>query len=289
MSKPTMKIGGVTVPQGLTQKELLKFLVENKSILIAEKRSAIKYADAIEVGSSIKYFVDKEGKLNKGVLEETAKAEMGGPETVLCVINTTNWMDSHSDVHMPGIWSKSIKENKSFLHLQEHQMKFTNIISDEAKGYTESMSWKDLGLDLPGVTEALIFATPLSGRNEYMEEQYRKGFVKNHSVGMRYVVIKLCVNEPEDEWYKEEYANWVTYSPKVANLVDAEAQGYFWAVLEAQIIEGSAVPKGSNIITPTIGFKSVQPAVATEKNEPPEGTQVKEVNWDKVGDFLLQS
>jgi len=289
MSKPTMKIGGVTVPQGLTQKELLKFLVENKSILIAEKRSAIKYADAIEVGSSIKYFVDKEGKLNKGVLEETAKAEIGGPETVLCVINTTNWMDSHSDVHMPGIWSKSIKENKSFLHLQEHQMKFTNIISDEAKGYTESMSWKDLGLDLPGVTEALIFATPLSGRNEYMEDQYRKGFVKNHSVGMRYVVIKLCVNEPEDEWYKEEYANWVTYSPKVANLVDAEAQGYFWAVLEAQIIEGSAVPKGSNIITPTIGFKSVQPAVATEKNEPEQSTQVKEVNWDKVGDFLLQS
>jgi hypothetical protein len=68
------------------------------------------------------------------------------------------------------------------------------------------------------------------------------------------------VNEPEDEYYKEEYANWVQYAPMVANIADAEAQGFFWAVLEAKVIEGSAVVKGSNIITPTLGFKSVQPS-----------------------------
>jgi len=294
MSKPTVKLGGVTVPANLSKKDLLKFLVENKNILIAEKKSITKESDPVTVGFSLsdKYFVDKEGKLTKSVANVEKEMIAGGPETVLCVINTTNWMDSHSDVHIPGIWNKSLKDNKLFLHLQEHEMAFASVISDESKGYTEKLTWKELGLEKTGTTEALIFATPLTGRNPYMEEQYRKGFVKNHSVGMRYVVIKLCVNESEDEYYKEEYANWVQYSPMVANIEDAENQGYFWAVLEAKIIEGSAVVKGSNIITPTIGFKSSQPVVTTEKNEPADATHVKEekkdegVKWDKMAEAI---
>ena len=291
MSKPTIKIGGVTVPADLKGKDLLKFLVENKALLIQEKKSAIKHADAFAINCSLseKFFVDKEGKLNKATPEN--EPATGGPEIVLCVINTTNWLDSHSDVHIPGIWKKSIKDNPTQLHLQEHNMGFAYVISDESKGYTEKMTWKELGFEFPGVTEALIFATPLKGRNTYMEEQYRKGFVKNHSVGMRYVAIKLCVNEAEDEYYKEEYANWVLYAPQVVNLADAEAQGFFWAVLEAKIVEGSAVVKGSNIITPTIGFKSVQPAAATEPNEPAAATQGKDektgVDWDRVSKLNL--
>jgi hypothetical protein len=201
-------------------------------------------------------------------------------------------MDSHSDVHIPGIWNKSLKDNKAFIHLQEHNMGFAYVISDESKGYTEKLTWKELGLDLAGVTEALIFSTPLKGRNPYMEDQYRKGFVKNHSVGMRYVTIKLCINEAEDEYYKEEYANWVQYAPMVANIADAEAQGFFWAVLEAKIIEGSAVVKGSNIITPTMGFKSAQPEGSTGQQQPDESTVVKDanadkgVNWDKIANNL---
>jgi hypothetical protein len=45
------------------------------------------------------------------------------------VINTTNIMDSHSDVHLKGIWNKTVKEQKPAL-LQEHQM-FNSIISDK--------------------------------------------------------------------------------------------------------------------------------------------------------------
>lgn len=291
MSKPTIRIGGVTVPANLTQKELIKFLVENKSLLIQEKKSALKESDPIAVSCSLseKFFVDKDGKLNKTTAEIPATS--GGPETVLCVINTTNWMDSHSDVHIPGIWKKCLKDNPAQLHLQEHEMGFAYVISDESKGYTEKMTWKELGLEMAGVTEALIFASPLKGRNPFMEDQYRKGFVKNHSVGMRYVVIKLCVNEAEDEYFKEEYANWVQYAPMVVNIADAEAQGFFWAVLEAKIVEGSAVVKGSNIITPTIGFKSVQPVVTTEQNQPVVTTEVKEekpgVDWDKIATHKL--
>lgn len=290
MSKPTIKMGGVTVPADLKGKYLLKWMVENKSLLIAEKKATLKHADAIAVDCSIsdKYFVDKTGALIKATAE--TQLAPSGPETVLVVINTTNWLDSHSDVHIPGLWKKSLKDNKQFLHLQEHEMEFQSVISDESKGYTEAIAWKELGLNVPGMTEALIFATPLTGRNPYMEDQYRKGYVKNHSVGMRYVTIKLCVNESEDEYYKEEYANWVQYSPQVVNLADAEAQGYFWAVLDAKIIEGSAVVKGSNIITPTMGFKSVQPASSTEPRQPPAGTDSNDqvpagVKWDKIAEL----
>lgn len=291
MSKPVIKIGGVSVPGELKGKDLLKFIVENKSLLINEKKSAVKEADPIAISCDLsrKFFVDKEGKLTKAAADYTPTP--GTVETVLCVINTTNWLDSHGDVHIPGIWKKCLSDNQHQLHLQEHDMAFISVISDESKGYTEKITWKELGLEVPGVTEALLFASPLKGRNPYMEEQYRKGFVKNHSVGMRYVIIKLCVNESEDEYFKEEYANWVQYAPMVVNLSDAEAQGFFWAVLEAKIVEGSAVVKGSNIITPTRGFKSAQPAGTTETNEPPAGTQVKEVktevDWSKIANHFI--
>jgi hypothetical protein len=282
--KNPIKIGGVTVPSNLSQKEILKFLVENKALAIAEKKAAVKFADPISVRSdlTLKYFIDKEGKLNKAA----TPPPQTDANTVMCVINTTNWMDSHSDVHMPGIWNKSLKDSNTMLHLQEHDMCFIAVISDESKGYTEKMTWKDLGVDVPGTTEALIFATPLTGRNPYMEDQYRKGFVKNHSVGMSYVSLKLCVNEPDDEYFKQEYANWVQYAPMVANITDAENQGFFWAVLEAKVIEGSAVVKGSNAITPTIGFKS-QPSADTETKQPSDDTVGKTVNWDKIANFLI--
>lgn len=287
MSKPVIKIGGVTVPHGLNKDDLLKFLVENKSILIAEKKSekkALEEGLTVPIDISKTYTVDKQGNLIKAAAP--GDGNLSGASTVLCVINTTNYMDSHSDVHIPGIWKKSLKDNQVFLHLQEHNMSFASVISDESKGYTKTLTWKELGYDITGTTEALIFATPLTGRNPYMEEQYRKGFVKNHSVGMRYVNLKLCVNKPEDEYYKEEFANWQQYSPMVVNIDAAEEQGFFWAVLEAKIIEGSAVVKGSNSITPTYGFKSEPPA-GTQQQEPPAGTRVKqEINFEKLAAHL---
>lgn len=289
MSKLTMKLGNVTVPQGLSKKDLLKFLVENKAILIAEKKAENKKADGITIGCDISkvYYVDKDGKLNKGAADATKAAE--GQETVLVVINTTNWFDSHKDVHIPGLWNKSLSDNPTQLHLQEHDMSFAAVISDSSTAYTDKLTWKQLGYDYPGVTEALIFSTPFTGRNPFMEDQYRKGFVKNHSVGMRYVSIKLCVNEPEDDYYKEEYANWVQYAPMVVNLADAEADGFFWAVTEAKVIEGSAVVKGSNIITPTLGFKSAEPPVSTQHKKPADATSMEsEANLNKVADYFLK-
>ena len=168
-----------------------------------------------------------------------------------------NVMDSHSDVHLKGIWNKSLKEQKNLYLLQEHQMKFDKIISDEVKASVDVMSFRDLGSNLQGTTEALIFDVGLDKRNAFMFGQYAKGYVKNHSVGMRYVKIDMAVNS-DDKWATEEKEVWDKHIDEIANKEQAEELGYFFAVSEAKIIEGSAVPIGSNTITPTLNTEAVK-------------------------------
>ena len=102
-----------------------------------------------------------------------------------------------------------------------------------------------------------------------MFDQYRKGYVKQHSVGMRYVKMVTCIN---DEDYPVQKENWDKYITMVANRADAEASGYFWAVLEAKVMEGSAVLFGSNCMTPTALVEDYDDNSESTKNQPPPGT-----------------
>ena len=100
-----------------------------------------------------------------------------------------------------------------------------------------------------------------------MFDMYRKGWVKQHSVGMRYVQLFMAINESDDKYYREEYEVWEKYYPQVINQKDAEELGYFFAVTEAKVIEGSAVPLGSNWVTPTqsiIESTKDQPVIITD-------------------------
>lgn len=256
-------------PDFKTQKELFDFLTTNKNTLIAQKKAELKRADAISYCPKL---IGIKKDANK------AEGEPGDPNELLVkvVINTTNLLDSHGDVHMPGIWDKSLKENKTIMHLQEHEMKFSAIISDgdELKAYAKTFSWKELGFKLEGQTEALVFESSVKrDRNPFMFDQYHKGYVKNHSVGMRYVKLLLAIN---DEDYGAEFEAWEKYYPAIANKEQADDTGYFWVVKEAKVIEGSAVPRGSNWATPTISVESKsEPPKDTHKQdtEPPKDTQ----------------
>lgn len=264
------------IPTFNTHQELFKFLKENKSLLVAEKKSTMKKADSCSLQTTVE---DSEGTVIKAAdLTDNIDLE---EIKVSVVINTTNILDSHGDVHMKGIWNKSLKENKNLFLLQEHQMKFDRIISDSKNDMLVASApvktWKELGIPkFPGTTEALIFDTSIkSDRNEFMFEQYLKGYVNNHSVGMQYVQMFLCINS-EEKYYKEEKANWDKYITEVANAKDAEKLGYFWAVTEAKIVEGSAVVIGSNQATPTLSVTTTQNIEAdktTSTQEPLKSTQ----------------
>ena len=243
-----------------TKKELFEHLVKNKEILIAQKKATMKRADGITVGiiGAGKSFAHKAGE------SDTLQRSL--------IINTTKVHDSHGDVHIDGLWNKSVSENKNIMHLQEHDLSFKSIIADGAdlKAYTKQFSFKELGFPFNGTTEALVFDSNISKeRNPYMFEQYSKNRVKNHSVGMVYVKLILCI---KDEDYGAEYEAWEKYFPQILVKEDvAEQKGYFWAVTEAKVVEGSAVPIGSNQITPTLQPKE-EPPSGTPDTKPPSGT-----------------
>ena len=238
-------------------------IVKNKETIMAQKKAVMKYADGCLYVS-----LNGDEVVPKAAIDVTDLDSI----QVKAAINTTNILDSHGDVHIKGLWNKSLKENKMIMHLQEHKMSFDSIIADgeDLKPSTKDMTFKELGYKLDGDTQVLFFeSTVKMERNLYMFKQYANGRVKNHSVGMRYVKMFLAVN---DDNYKEEKAIWDKYYPTIANKEDVDAQGYFWAVTEAKVIEGSAVPIGSNQITPTI---EVAAKSTTEIIEPPQGTQKK--------------
>ena len=86
-----------------------------------------------------------------------------------------------------------------------------------------------------------------------MFTEYKKGNVTEHSVGMQYVKMVTCIN---DEDYPVQKENWDKYIKEAANPEALGKGKIFWAVTEAKVIEGSAVPLGSNSFTPTQSIKS---------------------------------
>lgn len=254
-------------------------IVKRKAELIAQKQFEMKKADPVLY--SVGVINEGSESVTKATASDAQRLIDANKMAAQLVINTTNIMDSHDDVHIPGLWKKSLQERKSLYLLKEHKMTFENIISDEVKAKTMNVSWSELGFNYEGTTQALIFdATLTKDRNPYMFEQYAKGYVKEHSVGMRYVKIDLAVN---DDRYEDEYKVWKKYIDQIINREQAESKGYFWAVTEAKLVEGSAVVMGSNYATPTMRLepKELEAVEDTSKNEPGNSTQNKQEDSDK--------
>ena len=241
------------IPKMGTKKDLFDFLVKNNHKLISQKKAEIK---ELHEGVPV---------LTKGNNQNKAEFADKNELKATLVINTTNIFDSHGDVHIEGLWKKTLQEQKNTMLLQEHIKKFNHIIADgkDVKAYTEKTTFRELGFDIDGTTQALIFdATIKKSRNEFMFNQYANGWVSNHSVGMYYMKMKLAINSQD---YEEEYKVWQAHYDSIANKEEVNEAGFFWAIYEAKLIEGSAVPVGSNIYTPIIEMKT--------NNEPEQSTQ----------------
>lgn len=248
-----------------TKEALFAYLKANKAILLAEKKSTVKMADAVPfVGPSFEY---SHGETTTKA-ETVALTDPTGPIKVTSVINTTNILDSHGDVHLPGIWKKSLSETKRLFLIKEHRFNFDNVISDNVTATAKTIKWSTLGFPWEGSTQALIFESEIAPTDKTgMFERYKDGKVHEHSVGMRYIKLDLAINNAA-QGYEEEKAVWDKYVDQIVNKEAAIDQGYFWAVTEAQVIEGSAVLRGSNYATPTISVKNEEPTAVTPDPEP---------------------
>lgn len=254
-----------------TKTELFKAIVDNLPELMALKKSAFKLSDGLSVVYTKDDSIDKEFV----VKEEGNDGDNPTEIRRKVVMNTTGLLDSHGDVHIKEIWKKSLSHNNRKLHLQEHKRDFDKVITNDAEAYTKTMTWKSLGAEFDGSTQALIFNSLIKqSRNPLMFEQYKNGWVENHSVGMQYIDYVVCINS-EENWAKDYKDNWDKYYPEIVNKDAADASGYFWAILEAKLVEGSAVLFGSNWVTPTLENKE-QTANAPAQTEPIEVTQEQE-------------
>lgn len=260
------------------KEDQFKWLIDNLTALNAQRRSEPKKADAF---TFVSYAIDERGERLKAdnTEVENQTTEDTGAIKVRCIINTTNLFDSHCDVHLPGIWKKSIQELKQMFLCYEHTLTYKGILSDEITPYTKKFTWKELGFDFEGDTEALVFDVILKKdfiyeENRFMYDRYKAGKVYNHSVRMQYIKEYFCMNstDPNATQYKD---NWDKYRPMVANGDDVDARGWFYAVTEAKIIEGSAVVRGSNCATPTLEVEDCEDKSQAEDNSL-EGKQKEE-------------
>lgn len=246
----------VTIPEFSDLAKKHEWLIANKRSIIEQKKATMKMADAVFARM---FLMDKD--------DTAIKAEAVPKDTrsikVVSIINTTKLFDSHGDVHIDGLWNKSIKENKQNYLVKEHRFNFDGIISDDVKATVQDMAWKDLGFDYQGKTQALVYTSTIDDTDKTgMFERYKANKVPQHSVGMRYVKMALAVDNKK---YPEEQKAWKDYYDMIANKAEVDEAGYFWAILEAKNIEGSAVLRGSNFATPTI-------SVQESKDEPGSST-----------------
>lgn len=246
-----------------SQKELFAYLVKNKAELISFKKSALKFSDVVSWSEVMEPVVNKakyprEDNEEKGILKRTI------------VANTYNWMDSHGDVHLNGIFSDSIKQRGTkIFHLNSHVQDFSAKVGTPTAVYEKQISWRELGQGKTGMTEALIIESDIKkAYNETLYNAYLNDEVDQHSVGMQYLSIKLAVNDKDE--YPKEYEEWQKHINKIGNRSVAEQKGFFWAVYEAKLIEVSAVLLGSNELTPTLGSKSHPVEPVEYKVSPPK-------------------
>lgn len=234
-----------------TKKELFKFLKENKQFIIDKKKSVIKYANPVTCEPA----------------RATQKAASGAStmkdtDDVLyrtLVVNTYHWLDSHGDVHMKGTFTKSIKERALRIQpFDQHKYSLDYRIGKTLSIEEKVMEWKDLGVELEGDTISVVTLTEIHrAKSPARFADYKNGDIDQHSVGMMYVNLTLCI---DDEDYEEEKTAFDKYINMVGNKEEAIQQGYFFAIHEAKLIEYSCVIEGSNSLTPVI-----QPDLSTEQ------------------------
>jgi hypothetical protein len=250
------------IPENLRGKELFKFLIENKSKLVAEKKSALKKTDATISSTSIISPVKTSATKDMG---EGVQDPETGIVDVKVVANTAWWCDSAMDVLTDKCYDKSVKEKGILIpHIHDHEWCSTGHVGDVKAVYTQTISLKDLGLKKAGSTTALIFETKI--REDYNDDVYKfykNGKINQHSIGLMYVSIGLCINDKD---YLPEFELWNKYYDKVINQDVVDERGYFWIVPEIKIMENSCVLFGANELTPTLDAKT------DTDNEPSEDT-----------------
>lgn len=186
------------------------------------------------------------------------------------VANTTRILDNHDDLHVNGIWNKTVKDQQGRNYLVDtHELTIGSTIvrKEHIEMFVAKVTFRSLGIDYDGSTQVLVYKFRKdrvidSKAKEWLES----GDAIQASVRMQYVdiIFALDSNAPEDAKAK---ANYDLYYPEIANKGDFDYIPYFFIIKEAKNVrESSLVPFGSNAITGNL-IKSIEPSNDTHNRD----------------------
>ena len=258
-----------------TKEQMFKELMVNKEFIIKEKTSNI--LKSCEKGLSV---VANQDAIFKAL--ETNKALKLDNDYYYFVVNSSNILDSHRDLHVKGNWDKSVKEQQGKVYLVfDHQLKRNEIIAmkEDITMFTAEIPFSLIGKNYDGDTYALIYKVAKNRIvNKDAKEWLNDGYSLEASVRMQYVKIELAVNTNDTDSVKEK-ETFDKYIDVIANKNEFKDLDYFWVVKEAKNVqESSLVMFGSNSATGTIQENKTEADVITsEKTEPSDDTQTTEM------------
>jgi len=245
----------VAIPKHATKAEAFAYLRSNEKTIIAQKRSLPIESDIYDWGCL---------PVNeKQAVKEDGSPLVEGEIEVNAIANLSGWCDSYMDVMIKDNWNKTISDKSIVYPLKNHVYTTDSIIGKNAELYT-----KNFDLSYFGITSDVQKAQALMMRficvKEYDKKTYllyKDNQIKQHSIGLRYITIVLCLDSEleEDKDYKK---NWNKYYPSVINKEKVDVYGYFFAVVESQILENSCVLFGAN---PNTGTYSTSEAKAADE------------------------
>ena len=272
----------VTIPQFATKAETFAYLRTNEKSLIKQKTSLPIKSDIYDFGClpiNEKQTVKEDGTaLNPNEIEVNAIANLSG------------WCDSYMDVMIKDSWKNTINSKSIVYHLKNHRYSTDDIVGKDPELYSKMFDVSYFGIESDVVkAQALMMRSIVS--KEYDEKTfylYKDNQIKQHSIGLRYVIIKLCYDSEmeDDKQYKE---NWDKYYPQVINKDLVDKYGYFFAVVEAKILENSCVLFGANentgVYSSSAKEEEIEPTQPVDETvvevEPSDDTQKEELETPK--------
>ena len=225
-----------------TKKDLFRALKLVKDELIDSKKSVVRTSE------TVKTFVLKNLETIKGLDQKDGYSYH--------VINTTNFYDSHKDLHGFNIWDESVVNEKGTIEFAlDHSLDLSSRITfaKDVNMMLVPLKWRDVGVDSDGETNALIFEIK---ETDIVSDTALKIIQKNlpvqHSVRMQYEEIEFGVDDDSEEFKDEK----LIYDEAIKHAINKDEvikEGYLFYVTKAKISqEGSMVDKGSNSATPIL-------------------------------------
>ena len=246
----------VAIPVFKNNDERFAYLRKNANQIIQQKKSLPIKSDIFEWGCL---------PVNeKSRIKEDGEA-LGAEEIeVNAIANLSGWCDSYMDVMIKDNWNKTIADKSIVYHLKNHKYTTDDIVGKNPELYTKNFDLSYFGIKTD-VTKAQALMMRSVVPKSYDKKTYllyKDNQVKQHSIGLRYIQIVLCLDSKLDE-DKDYKKMWDKYYPIVINKDKVDLYGYFFAVIESQILENSCVLFGAN---PNTGVYSTSEAKADDES-----------------------